>query len=375
MLGLFKLDLRKLQLQQPGEGRTSLAPQTKPTAPPIPRGDGHFAALTGFRFLLALWVILHHLTGPRQPLGIQALSLPHPVYQVVRGGYLAVQTFFVLSGFVLAHGYAHARWNGQKVRQYFLGRVARVYPVYLLSLVVVAPFIVADRTPRKPLYLAAHGLLAQAWLGPDPVNWNTPAWSLSCEAFFYTIFPLAVLLVRKPRWRTAIAIGVGACFLTPLMYAAGIPDAIKPLVHLSDFLIGIAAASAFELLRRRGGQPAGPWVYLPALAVAITLIGWPGLLPEWFGMNNALRPVNAVLVIGLALGGGGLARALSSGVAVYLGKSSYAMYILHIPIMWWYLHRGGELSPVLYVSLVIGISALVYSFYEEPANRWLRRRA
>jgi peptidoglycan/LPS O-acetylase OafA/YrhL len=84
--------------------------------------------------------------------------------------------------------------------------------------------------------------------------------------------------------------------------------------------------------------------------------------------------LNAVLLIGLALGGGFLARALSSSVAMYLGKSSYAMYILHIPILWWYHRWSRHFSPLLYVIIVIALSALVYGVFEEPANRYLRNR-
>jgi peptidoglycan/LPS O-acetylase OafA/YrhL len=59
---------------------------------------------------------------------------------------------------------------------------------------------------------------------------------------------------------------------------------------------------------------------------------------------------------------------------VYLGKSSYAMYILHVPILWWYHRWSRDFSPSLYIVIVIAISALVYGLFEEPANRYLRSR-
>ena len=148
-------------------------------------------ALTGLRFVLALWVILHHLTGPGQSLEPLARAMPAAVYALIRGGYLAVTTFFVLSGFVLSRSYAGMDWTRRSVARYTAGRIARVYPVYLLSLLMVAPFIAADPVPGKAPLVAAHGLLVQGWLGHIPVNWNTPAWSLSCEMFFYLSFPLA----------------------------------------------------------------------------------------------------------------------------------------------------------------------------------------
>jgi peptidoglycan/LPS O-acetylase OafA/YrhL len=329
-------------------------------------------ALTGLRFFLALWVILHHLTGPGQKLEATALLLPHGLFTLIRGGYQAVTTFFVLSGFVLTRSYAETFWTRQNTLRYGLGRIARVYPVYLFSLVMVAPFIWVDRTPGKAGYLIAHFALVQSWLGAIPVNWNTPAWSLSCEMFFYAMFPLAALFIRRTGWRGVAIAAAIACCLTRWMWAAGVSDNIKPLVHLSDFLMGITAACAYGLLMRRDRPPRGWWLYIPGFLGAASLIAYPGVLPEFIDLNSALRPMNALLLIGLAIGGGPMARFLSTRVLVYLGKSSYAMYILHVPILWWCLRYSMEFPPLAYIGVVIAISAMVYGVLEEPANRRLR---
>lgn len=334
----------------------------------------HLPALTGLRFVLALWVILDHLTGPGGMLEPQARALPHVLYALVRGGYLAVTTFFVLSGFVLARSYAGARWNSRSLLRYGVGRVARVYPVYALSLLVVAPFILADPAPHKTPLVAAHGLLVQGWMGALPVNWNTPAWSLSCEMFFYLLFPLAAWWMEGAGWPKTLAVAAATCCLTRVMWSLGIPDQTKPLIHLADFLMGIAAACAYQLLRAAPRPLFGAWLYLPGLAAGAALIAWPQMLPAAIDLNSALRPLNALLLVGLALGGGHAARLLGSRVAVYLGKSSYAMYILHVPLLWWYSRWVHGLPGALYVGLVIAVSALVYRFIEEPANRFLRGR-
>jgi peptidoglycan/LPS O-acetylase OafA/YrhL len=317
-------------------------------------------------------VILHHLTGPGQELEPLARALPGGIFALIRGGYQAVTTFFVLSGFVLTRTYAATLWNRRALVNYWIGRFARVYPVYLLSMAVMIPFIAEDRTPGKGWYLAAHLTLVQAWLGPIPVGWNTPAWSLSCEMFFYALFPLSFLLVRRITWRNVLLVAAVAVVLTRAMWAVGISDDIKPLVHLADFLMGIAAACAFDLIVRDPARiPRGWWLYIPGFAGAMLVIAYP---PAWIDMNTPLRIFNALLLTGLALGGGLIARILSGRVIVYLGKSSYAMYILHVPVMWWYLREAKTLSPALYVALVTAISALVYGLFEEPANRWLRAR-
>jgi peptidoglycan/LPS O-acetylase OafA/YrhL len=286
-----------------------------------------------------------------------------------------VATFFVLSGFVLSRTYASTAWTGRNLVRYGVGRVARVYPVYCLSLAVVAPFILADRTPGKAPLVAVHGLLLQGWFGGLPVNWNTPAWSLSCEAFFYLSFPLAAFAMQRAGWRRTIAAAVVACCMTRVLWAAGVPDGVKPLIHFSDFLMGIAASCAYDLLMARESRPAGAWLYAPAGIAAACLIAWPGLLPAGIDLNTALRPLNALLLIGLALGGGFGARLLASRVAVYLGKASYAMYILHVPLLWWYARWWRGFSAAGYIGAVIAISAAVYRFVEEPASRYLRSRA
>jgi peptidoglycan/LPS O-acetylase OafA/YrhL len=339
-----------------------------------PAAPSHLPALTGLRFVLALWVILHHLTGPGQTLGMTVQALPYAIYALIRGGYLAVTTFFVLSGFVLARSHAATRWTGASLWRYGVGRFARVYPVYLLSLLVVAPFILADRAPGKGPLVAAHGLLIQGWLGHIPVDWNTPAWSLSCEIFFYITFPLAAAFLPRGTWRGTLGIAAAACCLTRLLWALGVPDGVKPLIHFSDFMMGIAAARVYDLLLARSRPPSGAWLYLPASAGAAALIAYPQVLPRLVDLNSALRPLNALLLIGFALGGGVSARALSSPPAVYLGKSSYAMYILHVPLLWWYLRCFRGFSAAAYLAGVILISALTYGWIEEPANRWLRGR-
>jgi peptidoglycan/LPS O-acetylase OafA/YrhL len=323
--------------------------------------------------VLALWVILHHLSGPGQMLQGPASALPPALYAIVRGGYLAVTTFFVLSGFVLARSYSATIWSRRSILRYSAGRIARVYPVYLCSLLVVAPFILADRTPGKGGFLAVHGLLLQGWLGHIAVQWNTPAWSLSCEMFFYLSFPLAAALMQGAGWRRTVCAATLACCLTRALWAAGVSDGIKPLVHLADFLMGIAASCAYDLLRSARRRPAGAWLYLPGLAGSAAIIAWPGLLPAGVDLNTALRPLNGLLLVGLALGGGAIARGLSTTPAVFLGKASYAMYILHVPLLWWYLRWTGQ-SAGVYMTGVIAISSAVYRWIEEPANRYLRSR-
>ena len=349
------------------------APARVPTAVTRPTLSGHLPALTGLRFFLALWVIINHLVGKGNIYEPIAAALPAPLQALIRGGYQAVPTFFVLSGFVLARTYASTAWNPANAWKYLVGRFARIYPVYLLSLLIVLPFIVKSKEQPKGWLVTMHLTLTQGWwVGHYKAGWNTPAWSLSCEMFFYLIFPLLILTVKDWGWRRTIAAAALACVLTLAMLAVGISDQLKPIIHLSDFLMGIAVCRAFDLLTERRAAPAGKWFSSIGLVGSAAIIGYAQFLPKSIPINTLLRPMNALLLLGLGLGGGWLARALSTRPIVFLGKASYAMYILHVPILWWAVSWPRFAVRYLYVAFVVAISSIVYSLLEEPANRFIR---
>ncbi|HVW84815.1 MAG TPA: acyltransferase [Bryobacteraceae bacterium] len=341
-----------------------------------PARSAHLPALTGLRFFLALWVIVNHLIGTGHIYEPVALMLPGPLQAIMRGGYQAVPTFFVLSGFVLARNYSSTPWRPVNVWKYLVGRFARVYPVYLLSLLIVLPFIVKAKDQPKGWLVAMHLTLTQGWWsGHYTAGWNTPAWSLSCEMFFYLIFPLLIIPMKDAGWVRTIGAALLACVMTQAMWAVGISDQLKPVIHLSDFLMGIAVARAFDLLTERRAAPQGKWLYGMGILGSAAILGYAQFLPKSISMNTFLRPMNGLLLLGLGLGGGWIARALSTRPVVFLGKASYGMYILHIPILWWAVSWPDFAVRYLYVAFVVAVSCIVYAVFEEPANRLIRSMA
>jgi peptidoglycan/LPS O-acetylase OafA/YrhL len=171
-----------------------------------------------------------------------------------------------------------------------------------------------------------------------------------------------------------------------LLARAGVPDVWKPIHHLSDFVAGIAAARIYGSLLRSGMttramQQMGFWLSAGALAAGGAFIVNPHVLDGTaMTLSTVLRPINVLLLIGLATGGGFLVRMLSTDIAGYLGKASYSMYILHIPLLWWFtrytFYRFGATPPAwtgfLFMAAVIGVSIAAFEFVEAPANRWIR---
>jgi peptidoglycan/LPS O-acetylase OafA/YrhL len=193
--------------------------------------------------------------------------------------------------------------------------------------------------------------------------------------FFYLVFPLLVVPMKNLGWGRVFGVAIVACIMTQAMWAAGISDQIKPLMHLSDFLMGIAVARAFELLTQGRRAPSGRWFYVPGLVGSAVILAYAQYLPGSLSMNTLLRPMNALLLLGLGLGGGWIARVLSARPIEFLGKASYSMYILHIPILWWAVSWPSFAVTYLYVPFVVALSCVVYAVFEEPANRWIRSLA
>ncbi len=325
-------------------------------------------------------------------------ALPGPAYTFIHGGYLAVQTFFVLSGFVLARTYAQAKWDRRSLGRYFTARFARIYPVYFVGLIVLSPFIIemllpsaigkqlasAFTTGQSVNLLANYIFVLQGWTGSLAVGWNTPAWTLSCEFFFYLWFPVLFAGLRNARWRMISAAMVVA-ILAPIVFDhTGVPWNWKPIYHTADFVAGIAAARIFVLLTESGWwQGRGYWLYVPAGLAFVWLIVHPHVVDgSGADLNTYLRPLNVAILVGLGLGGGVLAKWLSARVCDFLGKASYSMYVLHVPILWWTgrylvhgkLHLSRPEGAAIYLTLVVLVSGIVYQWFEAPASAWIRAR-
>lgn len=334
----------------------------------------HIPALTGLRGIAALWVLLYHL--------LDAAPL------AVRIGYLGVDLFFVLSGFVLMHVY-HDRLRtpgARAVGAFLVARIARIYPLHLaaLALVVLAVGLLPGFAARYPMpserfgtpALVAGILLAQNWGFVLPTSWNAPAWSLSAEWAAYLAFPLLVrpvLAVRSGRLAAALAMGAVAAgvVVLDLAKAPGSATGTPGMVRLAaGFVAGCLLQRAHAASLRVGGAPA-----LAVIAGALGL-GMASSSPRLATL--AFPP----LVLLAARHDRPLDRLLAGRVMVFLGRISYAIYLLHwivIQLRNWLSWRHPALNawraaidPAVVV-VVLVLSSLAYRQLEEPMRARIRR--
>ncbi len=357
-----------------------------------PAGAGNeIRALTGLRGVAAAYVVLFHFAGHGRDAGSM-------LGQIRLHGYLAVDVFFVLSGYVMALTYGGLFARGGSAGAYgafLLKRVSRLYPAYLAATLACAALSVVDPAVEGPLTtfaLATNLLMVQAWGLSYSLDY--PGWSLSAELVAYLLFPAlaaAALGGRRARpWVTAsVAAGVLLVLATrsagelsevggrvgPLdIWSA---DTAYPVLRcLCGFSLGLCAwrASLVPGVQRVARHPA---VGLGLCVAVLALLATPDA-------DVAVVLVTALMVASLAQGASWPARALATRPLHWLGTVSYSLYLVHYPLAWALapplraaLVRVGAPSPdtLVTVALVVlsgAVAGLTYAWVERPGRNLSR---
>jgi peptidoglycan/LPS O-acetylase OafA/YrhL len=340
-------------------------------------------ALTGIRGIAAWLVVFYHV---RASVG---QIVPQPVIDLFAKGYLAVDLFFVLSGFVLWFNYGERLHQGGRAQAWaFLWRrFARVWPLhaFILAIFVALASAVAltgNPNPRYPLAeLPLHILLIQNWGLTDHLSWNDPAWSISTEFAAYLAFPM----IAAVRWNrlgapALLAVALGLCALIAGLFAAAGADSLGHYIPqigvwrcLAGFSLGVVACLLWSKWRDKPGASG-----LVAFACVAVLAGGFTLgLPETHFAPAAFFTG----ILALALNRGAVSQLLSSRVAIYLGEISYSTYLSHFLL--WILFKMAFVSSDLqigwaglagYFATVAISSVLLYHCVEKPAQAWLNAR-
>lgn len=336
------------------------------------RPTARYYGLEWLRFLMALYMVVYHLGGLYS-------DLPDAFRRLAGMGFFATSTFFLLSGFLLAH-VSLDRQGALKgsSRGFVLRRLCNLYPIHLLTLLVALglsywlsqdswlehgvpvyynqhPYLQLDEgsqldemLPLSWLAATTHVLLQllllQSW-EPRFLWLNGAAWSISALLFFYLLFPLlGPRLMRLRRWALATAVLWGLYLLGPLVATwAQAFDTVtvgvihrNPLIRLPEFLLGILLYRAVQ----------EPWVAettqrlrVPLLLFGLTGLWLGALLLEgdgrrWFYLvhNGLLTPFQAAVLLACATFGEP-GRAGVRRLAQRLGEASLCIFAVHTPLI------------------------------------------
>ena len=343
--------------------------------------------LTGLRGFAALMVLLYHI---RSAMGG---FLPERVIAVLAEGYLAVDLFFVLSGFVLWWTYG-AEFRDQGVRaapRFIVRRFARIFPLHLAILSAMLLFalslLVSGRDPGTHYSfteLPAHYLLVQNWGFSNGLTWNDPAWSISTEWAAYLLLAIAggwLARLRVGAWSfplivLAMATGLGWWFAAGGRTSIGNDIPVTGLLRcLVEFGIGIVLCQWWTAQRER--RHAAAIIY----GTALTLLGAGALLLIGLQWQPAAVPLIMTAVVILALQASTAQRPLLSGrIAQWLGDISYAVYLSHF-FLWilfklFFVDDPALVHPakiVAFIGLTLAVSHLLHKALEVPGRRIAQR--
>lgn len=356
--------------------------RTRPAKQPDTGTHLPIGGLTALRGLAALYVAsFHHLNN----LGV-------PVY--LRGGYLAVDFFFLLSGFILMHAYSKAfskKPSRKNYSSFLVLRLGRIYPAHLLGMLLV--FTVSVFLQGNPLRLSlssffANLFLVQAWGFFNNLTWNKPAWSLSAEWACYLLFPFLCWMLKN---LTAVKkiILYGLCiialqavvFLHPTHSLNVTYDSLSLLRAMSEFLQGMLLYYFFHSGHRR--IPADMAMILSAMVLLFII------LPYHTHLQPLIVLPMALIILTAAQNSGISGFILNSRPFVFLGNISLSIYILHLPVHlllmnytkfllfitpkeWSFL--AVLLNVVLYYGTLILFSWYVYERLERRVRDRVRKR-
>ena len=346
--------------------------------------------LTGLRFVAAIWVLQYHFSDTVA----EAVPQLGGIRTLASGGYVGVDLFFVLSGFIIAHVYLHVPdiHRPRGAARYLWLRLARFYPVHLLTLGVIAFLLALEHVtqqdwvpqdgPYTPVTFARNLLLVHAW--GSSFAWNGPAWSISAEWFAYLMFPLlAFVLLRVSRWLLAVgavfAIPAGLAMMTVLVGGFLHFESGPPILRIAGSLVaGCCVYRLYEaapsVSRRWSGVALASTALMILVATVLAAQGWNAMLAA---------PLIPLVIYSLARGQGGFASLLATPTMLLWGAVSYSLYMTHLIVLncvraivgGMPTGVAGVAVAVLVIALSLAVAYCTYHWVEEPCRRAMRARS
>ncbi|MEO1311663.1 MAG: acyltransferase family protein [Pseudomonadota bacterium] len=313
----------------------------------------------------------------------------HLDVSLVQGGYVGVDVFFVISGYLITRNII-ADGDAFSLTRFYLARLRRLYPALLATIIgttLVGAVVLDPASAEKAARAAAAAALSVSnvlfWI--ESGYWDADAitkpllhtWSLGVEEQFYLVWPALLLLTAKlGSAGRAIALGAVAAggFIACELVLRSYPSAAFYLSPLRawQFAIGALIAVGDPVIGRLRPR----WAAGPLIVAGLATILWAG---RYYGPQTAFPGVSALLptfgaaAIIVAGGGGRAARLLDNPPAVFIGRISYSLYLVHWPAIVLYLAaRPGHINraeTVLLLGLSVALGYALHRLVETPFRR------
>lgn len=366
----------------------------------------HYAILDGLRGVAALTVVLFHI--------FETFSLGDPTKQIINHGYLAVDFFFLLSGYVIGYAYDD-RWGHMSIASFFKRRLIRLHPMIIIGMLIGAIlFYFQDsfffpKIHEVPLWKMLLTLLIGCTLIPVPVSWdirgwaemhplNGPAWSLFFEYIANILY--ALVLRKLPHVVLAILtiIAGGALIWLSILGERGDViggwslDPVQMRIGFTRLLYPFFAGLLLSRITIPGSIPRA---FLWSSILLLTVLIFPRLgdaTTNWMnGIYDAIMILFVFPIIIYIGASGQILHATTAKVAKFLGDISFPIYIIHYPFIYTFMAwvskqgspevigKGEHFIPTVIASIItflvsIGVAYACVKLYDEPVRKKLMAR-
>jgi peptidoglycan/LPS O-acetylase OafA/YrhL len=365
-----------------------------------------YEILDGLRGVAAMIVVAFHL--------FETYS-KGPTDQILNHGYLAVDFFFVLSGFVIGYAYDD-RWDRMSIVGFFKRRLVRLHPMVIMGTIIGAllfyfgsssAFPLIDKTPWWGVVLmmlfaftmlpATTKMDIRGWSETNPLN--GPTWSLQWEYIANILYAtvirhfsktvLAIFLIFAAFLTLNVAMNwdvfnvlqvrsyaaytvIGGWSLTPDQLCIGVSRLLYP------FFAGLMVSRVHKLIKVK----AGFWWCSLLVAVLLVMPRIGGTTEMW--MNGLYESVAIIVLfpIIVSMGAGSSVTGRSVAVCKFFGEISYPLYITHYPLIylqmsWAKNHPDASLGTIIMVCVSIFLMAIAIAYaclklYDLPVRDWLK---
>lgn len=352
----------------------------------------NIGALTGIRGFAALWVVLHHAL-PAYPF----LSNHFIINNFLRKGWLGVDLFFILSGFVISYVHQHEFKTLQfyRFKTFLLLRLSRIYPAHFATLLSLVPIVCMsqllfnyhssiDQFSLSKFFYSLFLLNGWGFNGSD--GWNIPSWSVSSEWFAYLCFPFIAFLLCKLKSAKSYLVLIVLIYVILFSLAIVLNDAHKFMLswHLtlirvsSEFLTGCCL---FNINCK--SEPSSTKDYM--VLISIVSMGILCILSIASIFDGVIIIIFTFLIYGLSKAGPITTKLFANRTMLYLGRISYSIYLVHDIVLMTSnqiikktIGQSGLTLQVLlflsYIALTIIFAHLLFNLIEEPIRTMAKRK-
>jgi peptidoglycan/LPS O-acetylase OafA/YrhL len=367
--------------------------------PKRPASHSRILELDGFRAAAILMVLVSHLFyGWPLGSGTALPWLPHGLAIAIKHGWLGVDLFFILSGFLITGILLDSREGEHYFRNFYTRRVLRIVPLYFACILLM---YLAYRSSGayfglSLVFLANFSYHFHVYVPHGPVVF----WSLAIEEHFYLLWPLLVrILTRASLFALTLLLVFGTPILRGICAYAGMDPELQIYTYSFFRFDGLALGAILALwVRSRYYSRSSAWKlagFLMGICLLVTLIGRPyGIMGTKTVASSAFRYTQAqfmfasAMALALAYRGTTFTSLLRSGFARVTADLSYCIYLIHLSVgdgYYWVLRRIGfhdverlgatgalAVRSVAIVALTFGLAALSKKFLEDPFLRLKR---